>query len=833
MKYFITTIFIFIVSLFMIVNINNVSANAYVPTVTTRTTSCANYEVVMINSSAVISNVSCETTYSAALTKANAQSSTMYNVASIIKNKKIIYTKYGLVDYNINGNVDTYTTSSLTTKYTYINPAQGGTDALFLAYNDSNGAVQIKLSNHIGWIINNTYTIVPISVASNRSHYVVQNNSSTNTNELFHNILKIGQFKASSGVYYTLGALGPAPSGLSAGTIYYSYDGHYFYTDFTKMVNDVRSNSNANAINGTKPHFNYYQYLPHRSKTFYDATTLNNYINNRVASNSKLKDLGATFKDAENKYGSHALLMLAVAANESSWGTSTIALDKNNLFGHGAVDTNPYYSATGYTTPANSVYYHADYFVNRQYSDVKGDWRYFGAHLGDKGSGINVKYASDPYWGEKAATIAYQVDNANGLQEMKNAKQIVVKTTSSNVPVYKDANTSTLLYNLNNKSLGVSYIPQIKLGESGSYYKVQTDMGLSSNRTVVAPSSSNTNVSAYLYNWTNSYGYIAMTNMFNVSKLVTKTGSFYLHNFTWDNTNKKLNITGYAIVNGVNNIATVAADYQLLLTDQNNVNNKYYFSLPRMSSSSYPFPIGKVNGYDCSAAWFSGSFDINSVPQGNYNISLIAQTNNAEATMVIDNLMSKPMTRKAVDSSNRGIMLRANFPKKGMPLELYIRNNGLNATSIPSTIDNMFNEYSKIEFSGNNLRIRGTSFNVGVDYSISSNITRQIILENTTNFNQIIHPSNYLDNGDYTVSLKVSDNKSKTRAWFDTSFDVSNLDLGTYSIIIKTKSGTFEDAGELTDVMMRSLPAAYKIGTKTYTLKVNSTNRWRIEMTVT
>ena len=27
------------------------------------------------------------------------------------------------------------------------------------------------------------------------------------------------------------------------------------------------------------------------------------------------------------------------------------------------------------------------------------DYRYFGGQLGNKGSGINVKYAGDPYWG--------------------------------------------------------------------------------------------------------------------------------------------------------------------------------------------------------------------------------------------------------------------------------------------------------------------------------------------------------------------------------------------------------------------------------------------------
>ncbi len=45
----------------------------------------------------------------------------------------------------------------------------------------------------------------------------------------------------------------------------------------------------------------------------------------------------------------------------------------------------------------------------RGYLDIN-DARFFGSHLGNKGSGFNVKYASDPYWGLKIAALAYQVD---------------------------------------------------------------------------------------------------------------------------------------------------------------------------------------------------------------------------------------------------------------------------------------------------------------------------------------------------------------------------------------------------------------------------------------
>ena len=51
------------------------------------------------------------------------------------------------------------------------------------------------------------------------------------------------------------------------------------------------------------------------------------------------------------------------------------------------------------------------YLISESYCDPK-DYigRYYGSHLGDKESGINVKYASDPYWGEKAASFYYRLD---------------------------------------------------------------------------------------------------------------------------------------------------------------------------------------------------------------------------------------------------------------------------------------------------------------------------------------------------------------------------------------------------------------------------------------
>lgn len=126
------------------------------------------------------------------------------------------------------------------------------------------------------------------------------------------------------------------------------------------------------------------------------------------------------------------MLMIGVAANESSWGSSNIAQNKNNLFGHHAYDKDPNGSANGYSSVDYSIYYHSAIFLSKGYLDPITDYRYYGAFLGDKASGIGVKYASDPYWGEKAASICWKVDNYLGGTDSKKYT-IGIKDTLSNL----------------------------------------------------------------------------------------------------------------------------------------------------------------------------------------------------------------------------------------------------------------------------------------------------------------------------------------------------------------------------------------------------------------
>lgn len=266
---------------------------------------------------------------------------------------------------------------------------------------------------------------------------------------------------------------------------YFSYDGHYFYKDYKTMVTDYKNGNFKNAINPNQPYYNYYMYLSHRTTADFTAEEMNAYIASKTTKEtSKMLNTGSLFIAAQNSYGSNAALMYGLAINESAYGNSSIAQNTNNLFGHGAVDSNPYYGATGYTSVEAGINYHAEYFVSRQYTDAKTDYRYYGAHLGNKQSGFNVKYASDPYWGEKAAANCYYLEDAN-TSSISDYGRYEIGIVNGKTPVYNSPDGS-VLYNANNMTYATYNVPVVIL-DSVTYndvkwYRIQSDMPIQSDR---------------------------------------------------------------------------------------------------------------------------------------------------------------------------------------------------------------------------------------------------------------------------------------------------------------------------------------------------------------
>ena len=354
----------------------------------------------------------------------------------------------GAPDPTFSNNTYVYTSSSLGSEYTYVN--HGYVDDVPVI-EDIGSAAKVQISGYTGWVKKDVSSseydllIVPINQVSNPSYYI-------NKDGVLYHFISSDLTNSSQKGY--LIKLGVAPSYLKEGVKYLSYDGNYFYDGsdislgLTNLISDLRNNVKNNSINKNEPYHTYFNYLPFRSTTTYTAEDLNKFISANTDSSSKLINTGQYFINAQEKYGVNALLALGIAINESGWGKSTIAQTKNNLFGMNAVDSSPGESANYYKSVELCINEFAKYYISRGYADP-ADWRYYGGFLGNKINGANVKYASDPFWGEKASAHAFIADlylSNNNVTNLNDYDALtVIKYIGENSVIDKN---KKLLYNI-------------------------------------------------------------------------------------------------------------------------------------------------------------------------------------------------------------------------------------------------------------------------------------------------------------------------------------------------------------------------------------------------
>ena len=200
---------------------------------------------------------------------------------------------------------------------------------------------------------------------------------------------------------------------------YYESDGHRFYhyvaqnasIPVATHLSDMEVGKKYYSADGL--HFdgfnleNPFLFKDLTEPTNYSAEDLDKVFSLLNIDNSLLENKGATFKEAEEHYHINALYLLAHSALESDWGRSKIAKDKNNFFGITAYDTTPYLSAKTFDDVDKGIL-GASKWIKENYID-RG--RTF---LGNKASGMNVEYASDPYWGEKIASVMMKINEKLG-----------------------------------------------------------------------------------------------------------------------------------------------------------------------------------------------------------------------------------------------------------------------------------------------------------------------------------------------------------------------------------------------------------------------------------
>lgn len=280
--------------------------------------------------------------------------------------------------------------------------------------------------------------------------------------------------------------VGLAPSYLTEGVHYYSYDGHFFYETFEKMIEDYKNDTRVNSVNPNTPHYNYYQYLSFHTTAVYTGEEYDKHVEDKKGedSGSAMLKTGNEFLGTQNTYIINALMMYGIAINESGWGMSNLAIEKNNLFGLNAVDSNPYEEGKAFSSTKACIEDFAYGWIHSGYLSGT-DSRYRGPHLGDKHSGINVMYASDPYWGEKAASRPYYFDSSN-----KDYGRFTIGIAKKGeISLYKEADSkSKVIYTSEAGSGGDLYdypvmILDTVVGTNDErFYKVISDMSLLDDR---------------------------------------------------------------------------------------------------------------------------------------------------------------------------------------------------------------------------------------------------------------------------------------------------------------------------------------------------------------
>lgn len=233
------------------------------------------------------------------------------------------------------------------------------------------GRLPVKISGLSGYM--NKSDLVAVSSDSEFiPHYA------TDGNYLYHELSP-----------YTSIRVAPHSSSMAIGKKYYSADGINF-ENFTAE--------------------NPFLFRDLRKPTNYTAEELDKVYSVMNIKGSRLAGKGAIFKEAEERYQVNALYLIAHSALESAWGRSQIAKDKNNFFGIAAYDTTPYDSAKSFDNVDKGILGAAKW-IRQNYIDNGR------TYLGNKSSGMNVLYASDPYWGEKIASIMMTINSKLGEKD--------------------------------------------------------------------------------------------------------------------------------------------------------------------------------------------------------------------------------------------------------------------------------------------------------------------------------------------------------------------------------------------------------------------------------
>lgn len=351
--------------------------------------------------------------------------------------------------------------SNMKTQYSYIN---GGNELEYISSDESK--VTIKIAGRTAYVSHDDVYLIPTKQMTGRSYYSVNSSGDLVYNFYNHSTKKVA----------ATNVVGKAPSSFKQGVKYISGDGANFKLE-----------------NGTSvgTFYQYFNMLPMRTSTKYTAQELESIIMKKLAEKealytknptayarykdatkkSKLIGLGGILKEFESnqEHKLNALLVLGLAINESDFGMSTHAQKNNNLFGLSVFDSAPLEGGK-FNSVRDCVRALSNDYLNKNYIPATAPYAN-GGMFGNKARGINVKYASDPYWGQKNAGHAYTLDKELGGKDFS-AQYAIYETTIDGLNVRSSAqvSSSNLLYTYKKSGYPVAVV-----ATEGSWYKILSD----------------------------------------------------------------------------------------------------------------------------------------------------------------------------------------------------------------------------------------------------------------------------------------------------------------------------------------------------------------------
>lgn len=640
-------------------------------------------------------------------------------------------------------------------------------------------------------------------VKTHRNYYEVINNGSYK-DLVFHYYRaypeKNGEANSASFV------IGKASDQMKIGIKYYSIDGINFYTN--------------EDLSGTCiTYYNYYQFLPLRSKTNIDASVFNDYL--KSYSNSVMANHGEDFINAQNQYGVNALLLFAMAAHESAFGTSGYARNYNNLFGWNAFDASP--SSASHFESINTCINEQAGINLRGYLDIT-DGRFFSSSLGNKGSGLNVKYASDPYWGMKIAGIAYTIDktsqNKNGSYTDLDKYELALINTFD-IDVKKEAkDDSQTLYTTQYGPYYQKDFIVICLERQDAYTKIQSTNAIDENgnikthRTPITAGNLNP-ISTYDYDLSVAYiknDYLtSLKDVTNNVEIIDENLSAFSSIDDLKIENNNLIISGCAFIKGMDFANKNNIKHEILLKNISNNNTVKSFIANTKEYAGIKFNDNHVYnyvGYDVKISLA----DINS---GNYYLDINIINNQISMST---NLISNNDAYANINTSLNNLYYHLSTN------EIYAYRVELNVDSLPDMINyNSINKpstrlslFSFDDFKLNNdgdLNIYGQAMIYYLNYNNQDDIKYTIyLIDDKDNYLEIACTT-LKSNFDYQKLLKSSFNMDNI--CFEAKANIKDLNKGYYQLLIKIENGNYVDYLEMTTISMLDVPEI-NINNKTF-----------------